>query len=155
MNYQNLTSMAAITAVGNRIFDKLIVHAGTSLVSYSLDVLARVGTGQAQARMLDASMEKVVAHDSNILLFRYAQIGQRALGESLKYRMYTTQRALINDLVIYASKKMLQSSLNLHVLEVLDVHEAKRATGPTRSFRRFGDVSCPAARLAYNIHHSF
>lgn len=70
--------MAAIESLGNKVFNKFIIHVDSSLVSYSLDLLARVSLGQAQSKTLDASSEKITGQDS-VLFFRHAQIGQRIL----------------------------------------------------------------------------
>jgi len=53
---------------------------------------------------------------------------------------------MMESAVIYASKKLFQSSLSLQVLEALDISEAaptapKRGTLGAKSFRPFGDVS--------------
>jgi len=88
-----------------------------------LDILGRVGLGQADAKTLTASSEKHVT--SNVLFSRVVQIGKRVL-------------------IVYASKRLFQTTLDLHVLEAADSSAAvlspKRSnTGSDRYFRPFGD----------------
>ncbi|KAJ7170691.1 hypothetical protein C8R43DRAFT_1149693 [Mycena crocata] len=119
----NPTSLFAIETVANRPFNRFIVQHDSSLVSYSLDILARVGLEQADPKTLIASLEK---HDnSNVLFSRVVQIGKRVL-------------------IVYASKRHFQTTLDLHVLEATDSSAAvlapKRSnTNPPRYFRPFGD----------------
>jgi len=56
------------------------VHHENSILSYSLDILARVALQQSLPSTLDASMERVAGQDSNVMFFRLAEIGQRILG---------------------------------------------------------------------------
>ncbi|KAF5377347.1 hypothetical protein D9757_007993 [Collybiopsis confluens] len=120
------TSMAALQTLGSKTFNKFLIHSNGSLLSYSLEVLARVAQGQADPKAFAASMEKVVSGE--VIFFKHLHVGQRVL-------------------IVYAAKKMLQVTLSLHVLEVVDVSEA--ALAPKRdqnqrgkfesSFRPFGD----------------
>ncbi|KAJ7593119.1 hypothetical protein C8J56DRAFT_930435 [Mycena floridula] len=126
LNYSSPTSMAALETHGTKVFNKFLISFEGSLLSYSLDLLARVSMDQADAKSLTSSMEKVAGQNSNILFFRHARIGQRLL-------------------VIYASKKPLHVTPTLHVLEAIDVSEAELV--PKREakkmavhgFRPFGD----------------
>ncbi len=79
--------MAAIQSLGEKNFNKFLVHYDTSLVSYSLDILARVALGDAPRRALDASLEHIAGSDSsagtgNVLFFKHAKVRQRMLGAS-------------------------------------------------------------------------
>lgn len=65
--------------LGDKQFHRLLVHYERSILSYSLDILARVATRQSQPSTLDASMELVAGQDSNVMFFRLAEIGQRIL----------------------------------------------------------------------------
>lgn len=121
----NPTSMATIHASGPKIFNKFLIHVGTSLFAYSLDLMARMALGQSDQKTVDGSMEKVAGHD--VIFFRHAIVGSRAL-------------------LIYASKKLLQVTLSLHVLEILDISEATmsprrtdKASKAAPGFRKFGD----------------
>ncbi|KIK63091.1 hypothetical protein GYMLUDRAFT_163599 [Collybiopsis luxurians FD-317 M1] len=120
------TSMAALQTLGSKTFNKFLVHANGSLLSYSLDVLARIAQGDTDPREFAGSVEKVVSNE--VIFFKHLHIGQRVL-------------------IVYAAKKLLQVTLSLHVLEVVDVSEAmltpkRELRGhkqSTSSFRPFGD----------------
>lgn len=80
--------MAAIQSLDGKDFNKLLVHYDTSLVSYSLDLLARFALGEASKQALDASLERIAGGDSgagtgNVLFFKHAQVGHRMLGAAL------------------------------------------------------------------------
>ncbi|PPQ99136.1 hypothetical protein CVT24_009326 [Panaeolus cyanescens] len=133
LNHRLPISLAAITKVSNKVFNRLIVHSEQSLVSYSLDILARVALGQSQKQNLDSSKERITPSDAHITFFRYVQVGGRAL-------------------VIYASKRRLGSSMTVQVLECMDRSEAGLApkrpsftsssstsSAKSMSFRQFGD----------------
>ncbi|KAG5221788.1 signal transducer [Salix suchowensis] len=53
--------MAAIQSLGEKSFNKFLVHYDTSLVSYSLDLLTRVALLEASKQALDASLERIAA----------------------------------------------------------------------------------------------
>jgi hypothetical protein len=73
----NPASMFAIETVADRKFSRFVLQHDSSIVSYSLDILARVGLGQADVKTLLASMEK---HDSsNVLFSSLVNIGKRTL----------------------------------------------------------------------------
>ncbi|KAF9267744.1 hypothetical protein L218DRAFT_970604 [Marasmius fiardii PR-910] len=127
LEHNNTTVLAALQTVGTKTFNRLVVHEDTSLISYSLEHLAQFALGRTDRKSVVTSRERVAPADSNVLFFKHLHIRQRVF-------------------VIYASKKFLQSSLNLHVLEAVDVSEAKvapkkrhdtRDPGP-KSFRPFG-----------------
>ncbi|KAJ8508807.1 hypothetical protein ONZ45_g8965 [Pleurotus djamor] len=127
--FSNPTSVAVLQSLGQKTFNKLLVHHEASIYSYSLDLLARVAQGQASPQALDASMERVAGSDSNagtgnVLFFRTAKIGNRML-------------------VIYASKRTLSISLSLNVLEAIDIAESnaspRRTNGSLLSFRALGE----------------
>ncbi|KAF8206488.1 hypothetical protein K438DRAFT_1817292 [Mycena galopus ATCC 62051] len=121
----NPTSITAIETVANKPFQRFIVQHDSSLVSYSLDLLGRVGLDQADPKSFVASMEK--HHSSNNVVFsKVIQIGRRVL-------------------IVYAAKRHFQTSLDLHVLEAADANSSvlspKRSNGggSTRFFRQYGD----------------
>ncbi|THV07437.1 hypothetical protein K435DRAFT_710318 [Dendrothele bispora CBS 962.96] len=125
LSYRNARSIAAMQTVGNKHFNKFVISVESTLLAYSLDLLARVALGDAQPKLLDASMEHVVGKDANVVLARHLQIGQRML-------------------IIYASKRLFQSSLCLQVLEATDISvsapaPSKRDTSAAKSFKPFGD----------------
>ncbi|KAK7005651.1 hypothetical protein R3P38DRAFT_3038772, partial [Favolaschia claudopus] len=120
----NPVSIFAVETVGHKPFHRFLIHHDGSLVSYSLDLLGRIGLGQADPRSFASSLEK---HDStNVLITRVVQMGKRVL-------------------VVYASKRLFQSTLDLHVLEAVDANSPalnpKRSTngGSNRFFRPYGD----------------
>ncbi|KAL0580975.1 hypothetical protein V5O48_001067 [Marasmius crinis-equi] len=126
LDHNNVASMAALQTFGAKAFNRLVVHEETSLVSYNLQALGRMALGHTDPKSVSASRERVAPADINVLFFKHLHIGQRVF-------------------VIYASKKFLQSSLNLHVLEAVDASDAdltpkkrKAPSGP-RSFRPYGE----------------
>ncbi|KAJ6619767.1 hypothetical protein B0H10DRAFT_2024882 [Mycena sp. CBHHK59/15] len=120
----NPTAIFAIEAVANKSFNRFLLQHDSSLVSYSLDILGRVGLGQADPKTLVASLEK---HDtSNVLFSKVVKIGRRVLSDRI------------------CSKRHFQTTLDLHVLEAVD--SSTTALTPKRSnassacyFRPFGD----------------
>ncbi|KAF8149926.1 hypothetical protein B0H34DRAFT_731762 [Crassisporium funariophilum] len=125
LNYKNATSLAALTTLGTKSFNRLLVHADSAIVSYSLDILARLALGQSHPQTLEASIERIGGNDNNIIFCRHVHLSGRAL-------------------LIYASKRRLSSSMTLHVLEAVDSSELvltpKRSVASNmRSFRPFGD----------------
>jgi len=121
LGLENPTQLAVVHELGEKQFHRLLVHHENSILSYSLDILARVALRQSQPSTLDASMERVAGQDSNVMFFRLAEIGQRIL-------------------VMYASKRFLQVTPSLRVLEAVDESGAvgKRKKKPT-VFQPFGE----------------
>jgi hypothetical protein len=62
-------------------FNKFIIHHESSLLSYSIDILARVAQGSAPPQALDASLEKIAGHDGNVLFFKAGRVGNRTLSK--------------------------------------------------------------------------
>jgi RHO1 GDP-GTP exchange protein 1/2 len=87
--YVNPIQMATVHAHGPKTFNKFLIHHESSLLAYSLDILGRVALGQADVDVLNGSMEKIARHD--VIFFRHAIIGQRALGELLIRARSTAQ----------------------------------------------------------------
>ncbi|KAI5892712.1 uncharacterized protein SCHCODRAFT_02501635 [Schizophyllum commune H4-8] len=123
----NSASIAAISRLNGKSFNRFVILHDGMLFSYALDILARVAFGEATAEVLDASLQRIAGQDSStVLFFRIVVVGSRTL-------------------LLYAAKKLLQVSLTLHVLEVIDSPEAvlsPRRTGGSKhpsSFRRFGE----------------
>lgn len=110
----------------------------------------RVGLGHAQQEILGASIERL-ADEHHVIFCRHLHTGGRSLctscfGVESNYSCNTR-------LVIYASKRRLGATMNLHVLEA--VSSAEQAIQPqrthalaARSFRPYGEVSFPSARVA-------
>jgi RHO1 GDP-GTP exchange protein 1/2 len=65
------TSLAALSTFGRKTFNRLVVHVDSSIVTYSLDILARLALDKSQLQSLDASIERIGGNDVNIVLCRY------------------------------------------------------------------------------------
>lgn len=105
-------------------FNKFIVHHESYLLSYSLDLLARVAMYQAPASSLDASLEKIAGGDGTVLFCSAGRIKQRMI-------------------IVYALKSFFQTTV--HALEACNLSELRRT--PSRgsqstilSFRPFGEA---------------
>ncbi|KIK10379.1 hypothetical protein K443DRAFT_670999 [Laccaria amethystina LaAM-08-1] len=125
LNNVNPASISALQTLGNKMFNKLVVHADASVYSYSLETIVRVGLGHAHPQTIEVVAERIGGSDNNILFCKHLQIGARLL-------------------LVYASKKRLSTTLNLHVLEAIDT--SKVMPSPTRtaatsivSYRPYGD----------------
>ena len=139
--------MSAIGETIRGIFNRLIVHTDSAVVSYSLELLARRALEQTESEMLDASKEDISNSESNITFCKCIQIGGRALGKSLvpRPRLRATSWCWNFEIsVIYASKRRLSTSLTLQVMEAIDQAEIKSMgnKGNNSSFRPFGEVEC-------------
>jgi hypothetical protein len=134
------TSLAAMTTIGRKTFNRLVVHVDSTVMTYSLDILARVALDKSQVHSLDASIERVGGNDVNIVLCRHVHFNKRAL----RSYIFSILRILSSSppLVIYGSKRRLGTSVMLHVVEALDSSEAVLSpTGTSaRAFRPLGEV---------------
>ena len=79
LNYKNPTSLATLTSLGDHVFNRLVIHSDSSLVSYSLDILSRLALGQTQTEALDASIERITGNDVNVVFCKHVHLGGRAL----------------------------------------------------------------------------
>ena len=80
--FTRVLSLASPTAlIALQEFNKLLVHHEATLLSYSLDLLARVALAQAPARSLAASLEHVAPPDTSVAFCRAGRFGERTLGE--------------------------------------------------------------------------
>ena len=75
------TALAAIQTYKNKIFNKFVVLHDSTLVSFSLDLIARVSQGQAEAKLLNASLEKIAGPTNSVVFFRHTHVGSRVLRE--------------------------------------------------------------------------
>ena len=73
------TSLAAMTTIGRKTFNRLVIHADSAVMTYSLDILARLALDKSQVHSLDASIERVGGNDVNIVLCRHVHSNKRAL----------------------------------------------------------------------------
>lgn len=133
LNCMHPISLAALTTLGHKSFNRLVVHVDSAVMTYSLDILARLALDQSHLYSLDASMERVGGSDVNIVLCKHIHFDKKAL-------------------LIYGSKRRLSSSVMLHAVEALDTSEALQSpTGTSaRSFRPLGE-SGYVPRDAYDI----
>ncbi|KAF7312263.1 hypothetical protein MIND_00239300 [Mycena indigotica] len=130
----NPTTLFALETISTRPFNRFVVQHDSTLMSYAQDLLGQVALAKLDPKKFQASCEK---HDSsNVLFSRVMRVGKRVL-------------------IVYASRRMFQSSLDLHVLEAVDHTEAaispKRSKGSSaRYFRPFGDPGF-VAKEAHDI----
>ncbi|KXN84722.1 Rho1 guanine nucleotide exchange factor 3 [Leucoagaricus sp. SymC.cos] len=125
LHYSNPTYMAALQTAGSKVYNRFVVYYESTIVSHSLDLLARLTLGQTTREILEASSERIGGSESNITFCKSVQIGDRAL-------------------VVYASKRRLSSSLTLQVMEAVDRTEMeglrqKRTNTRVLAFRPFGE----------------
>lgn len=81
LNHRDPKALAALTILKNKTFNRLVVHAGTTLTSYPLDQLARVAIGKGRIQELQAASERVTGSDENVSLCKYVHVSGRALRE--------------------------------------------------------------------------
>ena len=79
LNYTHPTSLAALTTLGRRTFNRLVVHVDSAIMTYSLDILARLALDKSHVHSLDASIERVGGNDGNIVLCRHFHFDKRVL----------------------------------------------------------------------------
>ena len=78
LSIPNATSLIALQS-----FNKFLVHFDNTLLSYSLDLMARVARGEAPGASLSASKEEVAGPggDGNVLFFRVGIVGGRTISK--------------------------------------------------------------------------
>ncbi|KAF7316832.1 hypothetical protein HMN09_00416400 [Mycena chlorophos] len=121
----NPAAFYPLGAIGNRPFNRFVVQHDSNLVSYDLWLLGQVALGKLDPKKLHASYE---VHDGNghVMFSKVMVIGKRVL-------------------IVYASRRMFQASLDLHVLETVEhpdtIISPKRNSGSSggKYFRPFGD----------------
>ena len=82
LNDVNPASISALQTLGDKTFNKLVVHADASIFSYSLETIVRVGLGYVHPQTLEVVAERIGGNDNNILFCRHLQIGHRFLRRS-------------------------------------------------------------------------
>ncbi|CAA7267017.1 unnamed protein product [Cyclocybe aegerita] len=126
LQHKNPTSLSALTTLGTKTFNRLIVHADSMVMTYSLDILARIAVGSSARQTLEASLERIGGSDANIVFCKHIHLGGRAL-------------------LVCATKRRLSSSMTLQVLEAVDTTEQavsparSKASSVIRNFRGYGD----------------
>lgn len=135
------TSLAALTTLGRKTFNRLVIHVDSSVMTYSLDILARLALDKSHAHSLDASLERVGGNDVNIVLCRHVHLDKRALCSCYIFSILSIMSSS-PLLVIYGSKRRLGTSVMLHVVEALDSSDALLTPSGTnaRLFRPLGEV---------------
>lgn len=84
LSYSNPKYIGVLQTLGDKAFNKFVVHSDQTVTSYSLELLARLALDQTSRDALSASIEKVGGDDANIVLCKCAQVNGRALGIPLK-----------------------------------------------------------------------
>lgn len=115
----DITSPTSIYALPD--FNKVIIHHNHEIISYSLDMIARLSLGRTSQSNLESTYEKVSGNEENVIFCKPGVVGNRTI-------------------LLYAVKNFLQ--VTIYALEVILPHEAR--TQPRRrekslSFRSFGD----------------
>ena len=138
-----LTVMNPTCIVALPTVNKFLVLHDTTLVSYSLDMVARAALGVISPQSLQASRERIA---KDVLFFRAGRINRRLVGE-LRRPAYNRSILIICVVVLYGAKSYLQ--VYLYASEVVintDMDPNPRRTpGGFSSFRSFGEVSDPSA----------
>ncbi|KAI5122312.1 hypothetical protein M0805_002388 [Coniferiporia weirii] len=112
LNFQNAMYIAAL-----QNHNKVLIHTDNILLSYSMDLIARVSQGSSPPEALDASMEKVSGQDS-VSMVKVGIIKDRAI-------------------VVYASKSFRQTTI--HALEAVKTPVISRLyPGKSSSYKSFG-----------------
>ncbi len=84
LNYRNATALAALTTWGGKEYNRLVIHAESSLVSCSLGTLVRRLAGsEVDKRTPDSetSVERVIGSDTNVTFFKHVHVGGRSMRE--------------------------------------------------------------------------
>lgn len=79
LNYRHPTSLAALTTSGHKTFNRFVVHADSAIMTYSLDILARLALDKSHLHSLDASIERVGQNDGSIVFCKHIHLDERAL----------------------------------------------------------------------------
>ncbi|KAG6373463.1 hypothetical protein JVT61DRAFT_6616 [Boletus reticuloceps] len=121
-NYRKILSFEnAKSIIVLQDFNKIIIHHDSYLISYSLEVLARVAQYQSPPSSLDASLETIAGQ--NVLCCQAGQMGDRTI-------------------IVYAVKNFLQTIV--HVVEACHPSEIRSASPRVMqagllSFRPYGE----------------
>ncbi|EIW84261.1 hypothetical protein CONPUDRAFT_163433 [Coniophora puteana RWD-64-598 SS2] len=109
--------------------NRFVIHHDSYLISYSLDLLARVSQSQSPPSSLDASLEKIAGHDGNVLFCRAGRIGGRVL---LVYAVKTFLQVTVHALEAI-------SSSDLSLRPVRSSNSVFGSRNMTSSFRPYGE----------------
>ncbi|EJD06594.1 uncharacterized protein FOMMEDRAFT_17102 [Fomitiporia mediterranea MF3/22] len=113
LSFQNASFIAALQQ-----HNKIIIHTDALLLSYSMDIMARVSQDNSPPNALDASVEKISGQD-NVILAKVGFVRDRTI-------------------VAYASKSFRQTTV--HTFEAAQQPTISRSRpGKSSSFRPFGN----------------
>jgi len=79
LTHKHPTSLAALATLGNKTFNRLVVHVDSAVLTYSLDILARLALDKSQVQTLDASIERVGGNDVNIVFCKHIHLAEKSL----------------------------------------------------------------------------
>ncbi|KAG9315323.1 hypothetical protein JVU11DRAFT_4464 [Chiua virens] len=114
LSFENVKSMIVL-----QDFNKIVIHHDDYLLSYSLEVLARVAQYQSPPSSLDASLETIAGQTGSVVCCQAGHMGDRTI-------------------VIYAVRTLFQ--VNVHTVEVCNPSEIRSSSrGGLLSFRPFGE----------------
>lgn len=77
--FQSPHYLAAIQSIGDKVFNRFVIHADTRVVSYSLELVARFVSGKLDPKVLEASKENVTPSDQTVLFVRHCILQERVL----------------------------------------------------------------------------
>ena len=82
LNYRNATALAALTTWGGKEYNRLVIHAESSLVSCSMGTLVRRLAGsEADKHTPENLVERVIGSDTNVTFFKHVHVGGRSMRE--------------------------------------------------------------------------
>lgn len=74
----NITSPTSIYTLQD--FNKVIIHHNHEIISYSLDMIARLSLGKTSQSSLDSTRERVSGNEGNVLFCKSGVVGNRTIG---------------------------------------------------------------------------
>lgn len=84
-SWSDLTKILSITSPTSiyvlQDFNKVIIHHNNEIISYSLDVIARLSLGASSKLTLESTYEKVSGNEGNVLFCKPGVVGKRTMGE--------------------------------------------------------------------------
>ncbi|TFK28142.1 hypothetical protein FA15DRAFT_665628 [Coprinopsis marcescibilis] len=120
-NFPNATYIAALQVWNGHYLNKFIIHFESTVLGYSLDLVAMIAYGQGNPQLLEASRERITPSDQSVMFVRHISMQDRVL-------------------LIYAAKKRLSSSCYVYALEPVaqQMMQGIQGTSPPCTFRPYG-----------------
>lgn len=148
-----LDHMNPTTLVALQDYNKFLIHIQEQgvLLSYSMDMIARVFMGQSRPQALDATVERISGTDK-VVFFRAGVVTNRTVGESMRSFVISAAALIDVDKVLYASTRRLSSKTNFRLLEPVKDVTAHRPSGSLLNFRQISDV-CPLVIIVKILTH--